>query len=168
MSHLVDFVGQTADKWGIPAVAVGVWAGGQEWDACHGVTSLENPLPVDRDTIYALGSVSKTVTATMVMRLVADRLVELDAPVRRYVPNLKAFPSSRPLGAGRWALGVGELSRPGRPRPRADRVRPGAGQRLRGHEQHADHCFDQLSRGPEPFFVARLLGRYPNRRIRWA
>ena len=35
-----------------------------------------------------LGSVTKTYTATALMRLVADGRVELDAPVRRYVPEL--------------------------------------------------------------------------------
>ena len=40
--------------------------------ACHGVTSLENPVPVDRDTAFLLGSVTKTYTATALMCLVAD------------------------------------------------------------------------------------------------
>jgi CubicO group peptidase (beta-lactamase class C family) len=65
-----------------------VWADGREVHACHGVTSVDNPLPIDRDTLYLLGSVTKTYTATTLMRLVADGRVELDAPVRRYVPEL--------------------------------------------------------------------------------
>jgi len=90
MSHvtLSDFVEATATKFGIPGVAVGVWADGQEVYACHGVTSVENPLPVDRDTMFVLGSVTKTYTATALMRLVAEGRVELAAPVRRYVPEL--------------------------------------------------------------------------------
>jgi CubicO group peptidase (beta-lactamase class C family) len=86
---LSEFVEATATKFGIPGVAVGVWADGREQDACHGVTSLENPLPVDPDTMYVLGSVTKTYTATAMMRLVTQGRVELDAPVRRYVPELK-------------------------------------------------------------------------------
>src|SRR5438552_6462626 len=85
---LSDFVAATATKFGIPGVAVGVWADGREMYACHGVTSVDNPLPVDRDTLYTLGSISKTYTATALMRLVAEGRVELDAPVRRYVPEL--------------------------------------------------------------------------------
>jgi CubicO group peptidase (beta-lactamase class C family) len=86
---LSDFVAETATKFGIPGVAVGVWADGREAYACHGVTSVDNPLPVDRDTLYVLGSVTKTYTATALMRLVAEGRVELDAPVRRYVPELR-------------------------------------------------------------------------------
>jgi CubicO group peptidase (beta-lactamase class C family) len=91
MSHelLSDFVAATAIKFGIPGVAVGVWANGEEAYACHGVTSVDNALPIDRDTLYVLGSVTKTFTATSLMRLVAEGKVELDAPVRRYIPELR-------------------------------------------------------------------------------
>jgi CubicO group peptidase (beta-lactamase class C family) len=91
LSHelLSGFVEVTAGRFGIPGVAVGVWADGEEAYACHGVTSVDNPLPVDRDTLYVLGSATKTFTATVLMRLVAEGRVELDAPVRRYVPELR-------------------------------------------------------------------------------
>src|SRR4029453_11253168 len=62
---------------------------GREAYACHGVTSIDNPLPVDPDTLFLLGSLTKTYTATTLVRLAADGRVELDAPVRRYVPELR-------------------------------------------------------------------------------
>ncbi|HEX6676583.1 MAG TPA: serine hydrolase domain-containing protein [Actinomycetes bacterium] len=86
---LAELVGATATKFGIPGVVAGVWMDGHEAHACHGVTSIDNPLPVDPDTVYVLGSVTKTYTATALMRLVSDGRVELDAPVRRYVPELR-------------------------------------------------------------------------------
>ena len=64
---LSDFVETTAARFGIPGVAVGVWAGGQEIYASHGVTSIDNPLPVDQDTLFLAGSVTKTFTATTLM-----------------------------------------------------------------------------------------------------
>ena len=74
MSHdtLSDVVDATARAFAIPGVSVGVWADGRERYACHGVTSIENPLPLDQDTLFCLGSISKTYTATAVMRLVAQ------------------------------------------------------------------------------------------------
>ncbi len=86
---LADFVATTAAEFGIPGVAVGVWADGRETYACHGVTSADNPLPIDRDTLFVLGSVTKTYTATSLLRLVDDGKVDLAAPVRRYVPELR-------------------------------------------------------------------------------
>jgi CubicO group peptidase (beta-lactamase class C family) len=86
---LSEFVEATATEFAIPGVAVGVWADGREAYVCHGVTSVDNPLPVDPDTLFLLGSITKTYTATTLMRLAADGRVELDAPVRRYVPELR-------------------------------------------------------------------------------
>ncbi|MFE9694841.1 serine hydrolase domain-containing protein [Micromonospora sp. NPDC005806] len=90
MSHheLTAFVSATAERHRIPGVVVGVWVDGQEYHAGHGVTNVEHPLPVDGHTLFQLGSVTKTYTATALLRLVADGRVDLDAPVRRYVPEL--------------------------------------------------------------------------------
>lgn len=88
-TELAKFVEETVEKFKIPGVAIGVWVDGQEVYACQGVTSMENPLPVDKDTLFVLGSVTKTFTATTLMRLVAEGKVKLDAPVRQYVPELK-------------------------------------------------------------------------------
>src|SRR5512140_1498198 len=88
-TKLAKFVEGTVEKFKIPGVAVGVWADGKEAYACQGVTSLENPLPIDKDTLFVLGSVTKTFTATTLMRLVAEGKVRLDAPVRQYVPELQ-------------------------------------------------------------------------------
>jgi CubicO group peptidase (beta-lactamase class C family) len=91
MSHITlhDVVSTTSKQFNIPGVAVGVWADGKEISACHGVTSVDNPLPIDQDTLFLVASVTKTFTATTLMRLVAEGKVELNAPVRRYIPELQ-------------------------------------------------------------------------------
>jgi len=88
-TNLAEFVERTATNFGIPGVAAGVLLDSMESYACHGVTSTENPLPVDEDTLFLLASVSKTYTATALMRLVAEGHIELNAPVRRYVREFK-------------------------------------------------------------------------------
>jgi CubicO group peptidase (beta-lactamase class C family) len=85
---LSEFLATTATQFQVPGVAVGVWAGGREYLAAHGVTSVANSLPVDGHTVFEAGSISKTFTASVVMRLVADGAIDLDVPVRRYVPEL--------------------------------------------------------------------------------
>ncbi len=91
MSHheLSKFVETTSTNFKLPGVAVGVLTDDQEVYACYGVTSTDNPLPVDQDTLYELGSVTKTYTATALMRLVAAGQVELGGPVRKYVSELR-------------------------------------------------------------------------------
>ncbi len=73
----------------VPGVAVGVWHKGREYSAGFGVTSLENPLPITPDTLFQVGSISKTFTGTVLMKLVEQGLVDLDAPVRKYIKDLK-------------------------------------------------------------------------------
>lgn len=72
----------------VPGAAVGVLHDGRAEYEFAGVTSVENPLPVDEDTLFQFGSTSKTYTATALMRLVERGAVDLDAPVRTYVPEL--------------------------------------------------------------------------------
>lgn len=73
----------------VPGVAVGVIAGGKEYVAGFGVTNVDHPLPVDADTLFQLGSIAKTYTGTIMMRLVDQGLVDLDAPVRAYLPEFR-------------------------------------------------------------------------------
>src|SRR6185295_5569247 len=54
----------------VPGVALGVLRDGKTTIRGFGVTSVEDPLPVTADTIVPLASISKTVTATTMMRLV--------------------------------------------------------------------------------------------------
>ena len=86
---LQEWVTEAAERLAVPGVAVGVYHDGEEHYAFHGVTSLENPLPVDEHTLFQFGSTGKTFTATAIMRLVEQGRIELDAPVRTYLPELK-------------------------------------------------------------------------------
>jgi CubicO group peptidase (beta-lactamase class C family) len=76
------------ERYGVPGVSVGIAYGDKEYTAGYGVTSLENPLPVTADTLFQIGSTTKTITATIIMRLVEMGKMELDAPVRQYLPGL--------------------------------------------------------------------------------
>lgn len=73
----------------VPGVAVGVIAGGKEYSAGFGVTNIDHPLEVDAETLFQIGSIGKTYTATTIMRLVDAGLIDLDAPVRTYLPEFQ-------------------------------------------------------------------------------
>ena len=89
MTDVARQVRQLAEALGVPGAAVGVYHAGRERYAFHGVTSVENPLPVDAETLFQFGSTGKTFTATGVMCLVDRGLLELEAPVRRFLPDLR-------------------------------------------------------------------------------
>jgi CubicO group peptidase (beta-lactamase class C family) len=73
---------------GTPGAAVGLLHEGGEHVAGFGVTSVENPLDVTPETLFQIGSITKTFTGTIVMLLAERGELELDAPVRRYLPKL--------------------------------------------------------------------------------
>src|SRR5215213_4957743 len=73
----------------IPGVAIGVIAGDREHARGFGVTNVDHPLPVDTDTLFQIGSTTKTFTGTAVMRLVEHGKLDLEAPVRTYLPNFR-------------------------------------------------------------------------------
>ena len=87
--QLAKWVEEAAERLQVPGVAVGVLIDGEEHYAFHGITSVENPLPVDENTLFQFGSTGKTYTASAVMRLVEDGKVDLEAPVRTYIPDLQ-------------------------------------------------------------------------------
>jgi CubicO group peptidase (beta-lactamase class C family) len=72
----------------VPGVALGVLRDGEERHEGFGVTSVENPLEVTPETRFQIGSISKTFTGTVVLYLVAEGVLELDRPVRAYLPDL--------------------------------------------------------------------------------
>lgn len=52
----------------VPDVVVGIQQGDNTSTAGFGVTGVENPLPVTLETLYQIGSITKTFLATAVMR----------------------------------------------------------------------------------------------------
>ena len=72
----------------IPGVAVGLLRDGEEQTAGFGITNVEAPVPVDPHTLFQIGSITKTITGTVAMRLVEQGKLDLDVPVRTYLPEL--------------------------------------------------------------------------------
>jgi serine beta-lactamase-like protein LACTB len=59
------------------------------WAKGYGFADPEAKKPATADTVYRVGSVSKLFTDLAVMRLVERGALDLDAPVRKYLPDFK-------------------------------------------------------------------------------
>jgi CubicO group peptidase (beta-lactamase class C family) len=70
--ELDAFVADRAAALAIPGTSVGVLHRGKAYGSTHGVTSTADPLPVDADTLFMIGSTAKTITGTTLMRLVEE------------------------------------------------------------------------------------------------
>ncbi len=86
---LATMVEARMKQHGIPGVALGVIADGKVMVRGLGITSVEDSLPVTAHTVFPIASISKTFAATAMMRLVEQGKVNLDAPVRTYVPDFR-------------------------------------------------------------------------------
>lgn len=103
----------------LPGMAVAVVSGGDvAYARGFGVADRESRAAVTVDTAFELGSLTKSMTALAVLRLAEAGRVDLDAPVRRYLPwfrvadaDASAAITPRHLlghtsGLPRWSHGV--------------------------------------------------------------
>jgi CubicO group peptidase (beta-lactamase class C family) len=64
--------------------------------AAAGVVNLDTRIPATPDAVFQIGSITKVFTATLVMQLVDDGLLTLDAPIIDYLPEFQtADPATR-------------------------------------------------------------------------
>ncbi|MBN1874638.1 MAG: beta-lactamase family protein [Anaerolineae bacterium] len=87
--QLKTVVQVSMEKHHVPGIAVGLLHNGEVETGAFGVTSVDHPLEVTDETLFQIGSITKTFTTTAMMRLVEMGKLELDAPVRTYLPDFK-------------------------------------------------------------------------------
>lgn len=87
-------VGEILNRWPAVGLAVGVVGDGRlEVFHGHGFANLASDTPITEDTVFRIGSITKTVTAIAVMQLWEQRLVDLDAPANDYLRAYKLVPA---------------------------------------------------------------------------
>lgn len=93
--HWQDRLSELARRHGVPGAGFAVlrMAGDSVDDeiieATHGVLSTSTGVEVTADTSFEIGSITKVWTATVVMQLVDEGRLDLDAPVRDVLPELQ-------------------------------------------------------------------------------
>ena len=84
-------IAQVMARMHVPGMAVIVVRDGKVIkQASYGQASLEHAVPVTADTRFQIASATKVLTGTIVMQLVQERALALDAPVARYLPDAPA------------------------------------------------------------------------------
>jgi CubicO group peptidase (beta-lactamase class C family) len=73
----------------VPGAMLSVFDGDRTVDLVTGVTNCETGVDVTPETLFQIGSITKVFTATLMMRLVDQGKIDLDAPVRRYLPSFQ-------------------------------------------------------------------------------
>ncbi|MFL5680117.1 MAG: serine hydrolase [Chloroflexota bacterium] len=77
-------------KAGIPGVSATVmFPDGTSWTGVSGLAVVASKLPVAPDTAFAVGSISKTFLATLVLELASEGKIDLAASVAKYLPTIR-------------------------------------------------------------------------------
>lgn len=80
-----------------PGISVAAVQGGEfVCSAGFGMADLENPVPASSGTLYRLGSISKSITATAAMALWERGKLDLDCPCRRTARLSRRSPGPLP------------------------------------------------------------------------
>ena len=77
------------ERYGVPGMAVGIVLNGQSYVFDYGVASKATGKPVDSDTLFEIGSVSKTFTATLASYAQVGGQLSLSDPASKYLPSLR-------------------------------------------------------------------------------
>ncbi|MGI5500319.1 serine hydrolase [Lentzea sp. CA-135723] len=77
-----------AKKHDVPGAVLGIDHGGEIAQAHHGVLNRTTGVEVTDDAVFQIGSMTKVFTATVVLQLVEEGLLDLDAPVKDVLPEL--------------------------------------------------------------------------------
>ncbi|WP_159618668.1 serine hydrolase domain-containing protein [Arthrobacter zhaoguopingii] len=90
ISHWIDErLGTLAEQYNVPAVSVAVYADGEVIDRSAGILNLATGVEATTDSVFQIGSITKLWTATLVMQLADEGLVDIDRPVREYLPEFQ-------------------------------------------------------------------------------
>ncbi len=73
----------------VPGVAAGILYQDNAYTTGFGVTNVDHPIAVNDHTLFQIGSITKTFTGTLAMSLKEMGRLQLDAPVRHYLPHLR-------------------------------------------------------------------------------
>ncbi|MBD3915647.1 serine hydrolase domain-containing protein [Nocardioides hwasunensis] len=71
----------------VPSAAWAVLKDGEVVEGAHGVLNLATGVTATPESVYQIGSITKLWTSTLVLQLVDEGLVDLDATVRTYLPE---------------------------------------------------------------------------------
>ncbi|MDN5854817.1 MAG: beta-lactamase family protein, partial [Actinomycetia bacterium] len=75
------------EEYKVPGAAVAVMAGDEVFETAAGVLSKATEVEATTDSVFQIGSITKVWTATLVMQLVDEGKIDLDATVRTYLPD---------------------------------------------------------------------------------
>jgi D-alanyl-D-alanine carboxypeptidase len=73
---------------GAPGATIALTVEGESWTAGIGARDAARTMPLPADSRFGAYSITKAIVATIVMRLVEEKALALDAPFQEYLPDI--------------------------------------------------------------------------------
>ncbi len=86
---LESLLSEAAERCDVPGATIGLYANGEFSHANFGVLNADTKEPVKDDSLFQIGSITKVLTAQLVITLADQGKIELDKPLREYVPEFR-------------------------------------------------------------------------------
>lgn len=89
LEKVPELLASAAERYRVPGATLAVLESEEIFETAHGVISLDTGVEATPDAVFQIGSITKVLTTTLVMQLVEQGRIELDAPARRYLPSFE-------------------------------------------------------------------------------
>jgi D-alanyl-D-alanine carboxypeptidase len=110
---LEDSLDAAMSEENVPGAIVGVWTPDGNWIVARGVSNLATGEPMDVDNHFRMGSITKTFTGTVVLKLVDEGLISMDENLAHYLPQYP-FPEADKITVrmlGNMSAGIFDFTR---------------------------------------------------------
>lgn len=87
--HWADRLAALAERHDVPGASLAILSGDEVTTAAYGVLNRRTAVTATPDSLFQIGSITKVFTATLVMQLVDDGLLDLDEPIVTYLPAFR-------------------------------------------------------------------------------
>ena len=112
--RLGGFLRRVMDRSGVPGIAVTVVSRGTVTSTCVGEASIQPNVPMTPETEFHIGCVFHLLTDIAVLKLATSAVIDVDAPIETYLPELSPDRSRPPIRVKHLLSHTSGVQPPGR------------------------------------------------------
>ncbi|WP_445382969.1 serine hydrolase domain-containing protein [Robiginitalea sp. IMCC43444] len=87
-NQITTYLENVVNEYNIPSISAGILADGKIiWSGAAGFSNRELQVEASTETLYRIGSISKVLTAALVLKLVELDKLDLQDPIQKYLPD---------------------------------------------------------------------------------
>lgn len=89
LSDLPKLLSSGIRRFNVPGATLAIHRRGRLYETAAGVLNVNTGVRTTPDSVFQIGSISKIFTTTLIMQMVDEGILDLDTPVRRYLPKFQ-------------------------------------------------------------------------------